>query len=312
MEVLENIKDLKFNRYNGIGLGNFDGLHIGHMALLNILISECRLYGYNSMVYTFKKHPENIINKPNSTLLLMTPEKKSSILEVMPMDYVFYEEFDEEFSKMQPAEFVKKILVDRLNIRLAVAGFDYTFGYKGLGNVKLLEELGKEYGFRTLIIPTVKIDDEVVSSTRIRKCLLEGHADKAFYMLGRHYSIIGTVEEGFKMGQELGFPTANITPAPYLLMPSFGVYMTKTIIEDRLYSSITNVGMKPTVTQNRSRANIETHILDFDNDLYNKSIEVFFLKKLRNEIKFDTRDELREQIRSDIEKARNIFKKLLI
>lgn len=312
MEVVENEKDLRYNGGCGIGLGNFDGLHIGHMALLNILISECGLYGYNSMVYTFKRHPGNIIGRANSTMLLMTQEKKSQILESLPVDYVYYEEFNEKFSKMEPEEFVKKILVDRLNMRLAVAGFDYTFGHKGKGNAALLEELGQSLGFRTLIIPPVKINDEIISSTRIRELLHGGEAHRAFYMLGRHYSVTGTVIEGFKMGKKLGYPTANIVAQPYLLLPSFGVYLTKTVIGGRIYSGVTNVGIKPTVSEDGTGANIETHILDFDFDLYEKKIEVYFLKKLRDERKFNSKDELREQIKADIETARDIFNKYLI
>ncbi|NLD50124.1 MAG: bifunctional riboflavin kinase/FMN adenylyltransferase, partial [Clostridiaceae bacterium] len=162
----------------GVGLGNFDGLHVGHMELVNTLISESKASFLNSVVYTFTKHPENIIRKSLFTPLITTFDKKVELLGRTNLDYLYFEEFDENFSRMKPEEFVKSILVERLNIKLAVAGEDYRFGYMGQGNTDLLYKLGQRYGFRVLIIPPVKIDDNVVSSTLIRKFILKGYMDK--------------------------------------------------------------------------------------------------------------------------------------
>jgi len=309
MKVLRSINDISLIKSTGVGLGNFDGLHIGHMALINILINECRLNGLQSMIYTFTKHPDNIINKSKYTPLLMTPEKKAQILGYLPVDYLFYEEFNEAFSKMNPVDFIKHILVDKLKIKLAVAGFDYTFGYKGKGDAKLLKQHGEEYGFKTVIIPPVKMNNEIISSTSIRECLSTGNMEKAFYMLGRHYSIMGTVETGYKLGTQIGFPTANITPEDYLLLPSFGVYISKTLLNGILYNSITNIGVKPTFGLSNSKVTVETHILDFEGDIYQKHIEVYFLQKLRDEIKFKDKNELAYQIKTDVSNAAALFSK---
>ena len=312
MKTIMSANDTLSFGSTGVGLGNFDGLHIGHMALINILVNECKMNNLHSMIYTFIRHPDNVINNSRFTPLLMTLEKKAQILENMPIDYLFYEEFSESFSKMKPVDFVKDILVGKLNIKLAVAGFDYTFGYKGEGDAALLKKLGEQYGFRTVIVPPIKINDKVISSTSIRENISKGKIEDAFYMLGRPYSIIGVVETGYKLGTKLGFPTANITPEEYLLLPSFGVYLTKTLLDGKLYNSITNIGIKPTLELPDSKVCIETHILNFQGDIYQKPIEVYFFSKLRDEMKFKNKSELSSQIKLDIENATYLFSKHIV
>lgn len=290
----------------GVGLGNFDGLHIGHMALINTLIREAKLNGLSSVVYTFTKHPENILRKKLFTPLLTTEAKKMELLEETSLTYLFFDEFDESFSRMTPEAFVREILVDKLNIKLAVAGFDYRFGYKGGGDVKLLKELGSKYGFKVIVIPPIKIEDEVVSSTKIRNSVAQGDMDKVFRLLGRHYSITAEVVSGRRIGNTIGFPTANINPEDYLILPNRGVYITKTLFDGMLYNSITNIGYNPTFDC-LEKITVETHILDFEADIYGKKIEVFFLQKIRDEEKFSTIEELKEQIRIDMLKAREFF-----
>jgi len=312
MKTIRSNNDISSFHRTGVGLGNFDGLHIGHMALINILISESKLNGLQSIVYTFTSHPDNIINKNKRTPSLMTLEKKEQILGQLPLDYLYLEEFNENFAKMKPVDFVKNILVDKLKIKLAVAGFDYTFGYKGEGNTNLLKKLGEQYGFKTIIVPPIKINDEIISSTSIREYISKGKMEEAFYMLGRPYSITGIVETGYKLGSKLGFPTANITPAPYLLLPSFGVYLTRTLIDGKLYNSITNIGIKPTLELSDPKVCIETHILNFSDNIYNKLIEIYFFSKLRDEIKFKDKDELANQVKSDIVNATSLFSKHVV
>ncbi|HOJ09388.1 MAG TPA: bifunctional riboflavin kinase/FAD synthetase [Clostridiales bacterium] len=312
MKVLSTINDMSIGEDMGVGLGNFDGLHIGHMALTNILKNECKISSLQSMIYTFSKHPDNILKKDHFTPLLMTPEKKMQILEYTSVDYLFYQEFDETFSKMEPVEFVKCVLVDKLGIKLAVAGFDYTFGYKGQGDARLLRQLGEKYNFKVIIVPPIKVNNEVVSSTLIREYLSRGDMEKALFMLGRHYSIMGRVETGYRIGTKLGFPTANITPEEYLLLPSFGVYISKTLLDGKIYNSITNLGVKPTVKTSTSKVSIETHILDFEGDIYQKPIEVFFIRKIRDEKKFKSHEELVKQIKADVSTARNLFEKHIV
>lgn len=308
MKVIYNSNgNASFKGPKGIGLGNFDGLHIGHMVLVNTLIAESRLFGLKSMIYTFTKHPENILRKKLFTPLLTTEGKKIELLRETSLDYLFFEEFDESFSRIKPESFVKDILVDRFNIKIAIAGFDYRFGYRGQGNTNILQELGKLYNFKVIVIPPVKLENEIVSSTIIRDCVTKGHMDRVFRFLGRHYSITGEVKDGKRLGSKLGFPTANIHPEDYLILPRDGVYITKTLLDGNLFTSITNVGKNPTFVEG-SRINVETHILDFDRDIYNKKIEVFFITRIRGEIKFKGKDELIAQVNKDIAAAREFFR----
>lgn len=302
MRVLENAADLD-KSFKGVGLGNFDGLHIGHMVLINTLIHESRFNGYSSMIYTFTKHPENFLRKELFNLLLTTREKKIELLSDTALDYLYFEEFDEDFSHLSPAEFAEKILVRKLNARLVVAGFNYRFGFKGQGDMELMKELGKEYGFKVIVVPPVKLENTVASSTEIRSLVAEGDVQTAYKLLGRHYSIDGTVQTGRQMGSRLGFPTANITPKDYVALPRNGVYVTKTLVDGILYPSLTNIGTKPTLS-NENKISVETHIINFDKNIYNEAIEVFFIDRLRNERLFPGIEALAEQVQKDIKAAK--------
>jgi len=305
--IYASTSDYSFKKPTGVGLGNFDGLHLGHMALIDTLINESDLHSLESVVYTFVKHPENIIRKKLFTPLITTLEKKIEILSKRGLDYVYFEKFDEKYSRIKPEDFVEGILVKKLKMKLAVAGYDYRFGYKGEGDINLLKELGKRHGFKVIVIPPVKLEDEIVSSTNIRKYIKKGDMHKAFLHLGRHYSIKGQVERGKGIGRTLGFPTANISPKSYLVLPKKGVYITKVKIEDCIYPSVTNVGNNPTFGGN-SYISVETFIMDFNKDIYGKEIEVFFIEKIRNEKKFSTIEELIIEMKKDLLKARKYFR----
>ncbi len=298
--------NIKIERPTGVGLGNFDGLHVGHMALVNTLINESRMNGLDSMIYTFTKHPENILRRKLFTPLLTTVNKKIQLLGDTSLAYLYFDEFDENYSRMKPESFVKDILLKRLGAKLAVAGFDYRFGYKGEGDADLLKEMGRAFNFRVIIIPPIKIDNEIVSSTKIRKCVAGGDMEKVFGLLGRHYSITGQVANGRKQGSKLGFPTANLHPEDYLILPHNGVYITRTLLDGQFYPGVTNVGLNPTFGD-VGKTSVETHIFNFDRDIYAKDIEVFFLSKIRDEKKFKTGEELADQVRRDIRTAKEFF-----
>jgi riboflavin kinase/FMN adenylyltransferase len=232
--------------------------------------------------------------------------KRIQLLGETQLNYTYFDEFDENYSRMKPECFVREVLLEKLGARLVVAGFNYRFGFMGQGDVELLKELGRKYNFRVIIIPPVKINTELVSSSAIREYVSKGDMESVFRLLGRHYSITGEVRDGKQLGRRIGFPTANLQPEEYLIMPHNGVYITKTLYNDDFFSSLTNVGHNPTFG-NMSTTSVETHILDFDNDIYKSNIEVFFLKKLRNEKKFKSAEELSNQISSDINDAREYF-----
>ncbi|MFA6308534.1 MAG: bifunctional riboflavin kinase/FAD synthetase [Clostridia bacterium] len=307
MEIIYHKKnDKTITDCTGVGLGNFDGLHIGHMSLINTLIRVSKLGGLKSLVYTFTKHPENILRKKLFTPLLTTKNKKIELLGETSLDYLYFDEFDEKLSRMQPEDFVKKILVDKLKMKLAVAGLDYRFGYKGQGDIKYLKELGEKYDFKVVAIHQIKTNNEIASSSKIRNYIARGEMEKVFEMLGRHYSITAEVINGRRIGNTIGFPTANIEPEDYLILPKRGVYLTKTLLDDKLYSSITNIGFNPTFEEGK-KISVETHIIDFKQEIYGKIIEVFFIAKIRDEKKFDSVNELKTQIKSDMKEAREYF-----
>lgn len=306
MEVLENGFNPSTAKNSGIGLGNFDGLHRGHMALINTLINECRIHDLNSVVYTFKKHPENILRKKLFTPLIMTMEHKIRYLDRFGVETLYLQEFDEEFSRMSAEDFIKEILVNKMRVKLAVVGFNYRFGYMCKGDAELLKRLGKKYGYRVIVIPPVKVRGETVSSTLIRQYIMKGKMEKAFDLLGRNFSVPGKVITGRKIGRTMGFPTANLIPEKYLVMPASGVYITRTLYQNQWYNSVTNVGMCPTLKKEQD-VTLETHMIGFDGELYGKDIEVFFIKKLRNEKQFERREDLISQIKTDIAEANKFF-----
>ena len=303
MKVITGTDQLDKGVPTGVGLGNFDGLHIGHMALIGTLISECRLNGLASVVYTFRKHPDNILRKNLVNPQITSLDQKTRLLEAHDIDWLFYQDFDEEFSRLSPEDFVKNVLVDGLNMKLAVIGFNYHFGYMGRGDAELMKKLGEKHGFRVIVIPPVRVKSEIVSSTLIRQYIEKGKMERVFQLLGRHFSLKGTVVDGRRMGRTLGFPTANIIADPEMVVPARGVYITKTFLNGRWMNSVTNVGYAPTVRGREGRFSIETHILDYDEDLYGAEIEVCFIKKLRDERRFESVEALKEQVREDIENA---------
>jgi len=309
VDIFENDIRIPDTQQCGVGLGNFDGLHRGHMALINTLLHECHVNNLRSVVYTFKKHPEHILRKELFTPLIMTMEHKAELLERTGLETLFFQEFDEEFSRIPAENFVKEILINKLRSKLVVVGFNYRFGYMGKGDADLLRKMGSKYGFRVIVIPPVKVGKEVVSSTLIRQYIMKGQMEKAFELLGRYFSVPGKVVKGLKMGSKMGFPTANIIPEKFLGMPASGVYITRTQYQGKWYDSVTNVGKSPTI-KNDNVTTIETHMMGFTGELYGEDIEVFFLKKLRNEKHFKTRDELIKQIRTDVEKVQ-MYKKHL-
>ncbi|NLM74878.1 MAG: bifunctional riboflavin kinase/FAD synthetase [Clostridiaceae bacterium] len=308
MQVIYNIQSDTFNSNTGVGLGNFDGLHIGHMALINTLISECKLNGLSSVVYTFERHTHFMLGKKSFSSIITTNKQKSKILSSTGLDYLCYQYFDEEYSKMSPDDFIEKILINKLKIKLAVVGFNYRFGHMGKGDAEYLKKCGEKFGFRVIVIPPVRIKNEIVSSTLIREYIKKGKMDRVFHLLGRHFSLCGTVVSGKKLGRTLGFPTANITADPEMCVPARGVYITKTKVKGVWVNGITNVGVAPTI-RNENLISIETHFLerDFDEELYGQPIEVCFVSKLRGEKKFENVEALKKQVKEDIVKARKFW-----
>ena len=287
---------LEEGTYSYVALGSFDGLHSGHLSLVNKIIELANENKGKSIVYTFKNHPRTLIKGATPPKLLMDNESKEEILEALGVDLIYFEEFNEEYMKLTPEGFIK-YLCEKFKVKGIVVGFNYRFGYKNVGNIEMLKELSTKYGYELYVMEPCNYEDEVISSTRIRNELLSGNVDKAMKMLNRPYCIKGKVVHGKKLGRAIGFPTANLDYSKEALIPKKGVYYTNVQWQGKIYKGITSVGNNPTV--NGDKLTIETYILDFNNDLYGHNIKVYFIKKIRDEKKFNSIDDLVIQLKKD-------------
>ncbi|MBS4539895.1 bifunctional riboflavin kinase/FAD synthetase [Clostridium sp. D2Q-11] len=301
MRIIENISN-KINDKTVICLGSFDGLHRGHKTLIENVIKEAKQEGLKSAVFTFSNHPASIISNREEPKLLINNNHKTEILKKLGVDYLIMIPFSTEFMKMEPEDFVKNILVDNLKVQRIVVGFNYRFGYKGRGDTDLLKKLSEKYGFEVEIVSPIKYNGEIISSTVIRNLISEGNIKKANKYLDRYFSIEGKVIHGKKRGKGMGFPTANIDLNSNYIVPKLGVYKTETIYNSSKYDSVTSVGMNPTF-ENGEDISIETYLLNFDKNIYDEDIRINFIKHLRNEIKFQSKDELVRQMTLDVENA---------
>ena len=295
----------------GVGLGNFDGIHAGHARLIEKLIAECGRQKLRAMVYTFENHPNNVIFKEMHTPLIITEEQKIQILQDKGVDELYLEHFDEEYAHTEPEQFVREIIVGKLQAKLVVVGYDYTYGDRGCGTALQLAAYGEKYGFDVFIIPPVTSflphsgENTTVSSTILRNLIKDGKMYDFKVLTGRYYSIPGRVVQGRNVGQTLGFPTANILPREGFAFPCFGVYATLTKTGGKSYKSITNIGNNPTF-KNITTVTIETHIIGFKGELYGHDIEVEFIKKMRGEVQFSSVEELTRQLNADVNERKDM------
>lgn len=294
--VDSNSRD-KLEKGTYIALGSFDGLHIGHMMLINKAKSLASDKNSLSMVYTFKNHPLTVVNKTKAPKLIMDNDTKVQILKRSGVDVACFEEFNETFMLMSPEEFVVKIK-EQYNMKGVIVGFNFRFGHKNSGDVEVLKQLGIKYKFEVYIMDALKYEKEVVNSSRIRSLLAEdGNVEKANKMLTQPFKIKGQVIHGKKLGRTLGFPTANIMIYEELLYPKVGVYYTNVDVAGVIYKGITSVGYNPTVQG--KNLTFETYILNFDEVIYDEVIDIYFISRIRNEIKFNSLDDLIKQMTSD-------------
>lgn len=298
MIIIEDNFNVKLSDKTYIALGSFDGLHMGHMGLINKTIELSKQNNVKSMVCTFKNHPLSIINKDRLPKLLMDNETKLKLLESANVDIVNLVNFDYDYMKISPENFIIN-MINYYNAQGFIVGFNYRFGYKNSGDIELLKEYSNKLGFELHIIDSVTYENEVVSSSRIRALILDGKVDEANKMLLTPFSLIGEVIGGKKLGRKLGFPTANLKYDESFILPKNGVYYTIVEHKHRLYKAMTSVGVNPTVQVNTNTIFIETYILDFDEDIYNEELKLFFIKRMREEIKFDSLNELILQLNRD-------------
>ncbi len=302
MVIFNKEEDIINTEPAAIALGNFDGIHKGHRVLIQEAVENARKLGIRSAVFTFSENPKNVLAGHTVVKNIVYEDEKRKLIEDLGVDYLFSLPFDEKLMHQQPEDFVRETLLGRLRAATAVCGFNFTYGYKAGGNADTLLREGSENNFNVIVVPSVREGDEVVSSTLIRKYIAEGNVERSAQLLGRNYSIRGEVIHGNQIGRTIGFPTCNITVDASMVTPANGVYFTNCYIDGKRYHSVTNVGNKPTI--GTYEKNIETNILDFDRDIYGEIIEVEFLKRRREETRFDGIDALKNQLVLDKAAAR--------
>lgn len=301
MEIIDLSKKQENIFNTAIALGNFDGIHIGHQNLIKTMISRAEDLGLKSSVLLFKNHTRRIINK-DAPHKITSIEQKMKIIESLGVEIIYILDFNEDLMKLTPEDFIKKILIEKTNSKLIVVGFDYRFGYKASGDANYLIKLSEELDFKVNVLGPVKDKGVIISSSNIRHLIRAGEVEKVKQILGREYSIIGQVIKGANRGHILGFPTANIKAEDYV-MPKTGVYKTITIVDNKEYISATNIGYNPTFENKELK--FENHILDFGQNIYGKNIEVKFIAFIRDDIRFDNKEQLIEQMKMDIKKIRD-------
>ena len=291
-----------------LAIGNFDGLHRGHMKLVEqVRLRASELSGMAS-VLTFDPHPSRIVQPDKARELLMTQEQKLECLEQAGIDCAGIVKFTTALSRLEPEDFVRKVLVDWFHVAEVWVGLNFLFGCDRSGNFSLLRSLGARYGFSVKKIDPVRYKEFVVSSTRIRRLLREGYVDEAGTLLGHHYFIDGKVVLGTQRGKVQGFPTANLLTENDVLLPN-GVYVTTVRLNGVIHPAVTNIGVRPTFKTNGERV-VETHIFNYKKNLYDKYIRVAFVKRLRDEKEFSDANALQAQIVSDCERARVLFEQI--
>ncbi len=288
-------------------LGTFDGVHVGHQSIIEKVVTEGKKRNLESIVLTFFPHPRMVLQQDDSLRLLNTIEEKGELLEILGLDTLIVHPFSQEFSRLTAEEFVKNILVDKLNIAKIIIGYDHRFGRNRTATIDDLVTFGKEYNFEVEQISAEIIDNNSVSSTKIRKALENGEIGLANSYLGYSYFITGTVIKGQQLGRKINFPTANISiKEKYKLIPKIGVYIVQCSVDDLTYNGMMSIGFNPTVNENKT-VNLEVNLFDFNEDIYDKKIRVTFLKRIRDEEKFDSIDALKNQLEKDKHYSLNYF-----
>ncbi|WP_187296166.1 bifunctional riboflavin kinase/FAD synthetase [Tepidibacter mesophilus] len=297
MKIITDLQDLNIDHDTVVTIGNFDGVHKGHQKIIRDAILIAKKKKIKSVLFTFTNHPVNFFKK-DKLKNIITKEEKYRIINQMGIDIIVAIPFDEFIIKLDPKEYIQTILKDKLNAKQVVIGHDFRFGQNRGGNAQFLKNMGKIYGFDVKVMKPICLKNIRISSTYVRNLLEIGDVDKVSEFLGRDYEIKGIVVHGKKIGRNLGFPTINLKYDDNILVPKVGVYQTKVNIDGKIYNGATNVGYSPTVKQNEFT--VETYILQYNGDLYEKEVSVIFIRRIRDEIKFDTLEDLKKQMSMDI------------
>ena len=308
MEILHSIPEL--SRLRGalfLAIGVFDGVHRGHQAVISTSAEHAQDVNGTPVVVTFDPHPEKVLRPAAAPHLLTATEHKIALIRDLGVRHLLIINFDKHFASTPPEKFVEQLVTHSKPLREICVGHEWSFGKDRRGNLDLLKRLGAESEFEVVGVPPVRANGEVISSTAIREAVQRGDFAKARLMLGRDYTVLGTVTRGDDLGKKIGFPTANLS-AHNEQFPPDGVYFAEAWLEGVLYRGVVNLGCRPTVSRDKSRV-LEIHLLDFNRDIYGEDLEVHFVQYLRPEKKFDNVDALVRQITADIQQARELCAK---
>lgn len=305
MEIISGVTEFHIDKRCVVTLGKFDGIHMGHMALINAAGKLAREHDLALAVFTFDVLPGVVFGKKDASQITTNLERRRLFMEA-GVQYLIEFPFNNETSSMEPFEFIKKVIYESINAAYVVVGIDWQFGKDRTGNVDTLLSARKLFNFEVVAVEKEQYNGREISSTWIRDELISGNMENVNILLGYPYTIVGTVEHGKKMGGEMGFPTANIYPDSEKLLPPNGVYSVKVICDEKEYTGVANIGYRPTV-ENSTRLALETHIFDFEGDIYGKTITVMLYHFQRPEMKFETLEKLVAQINADKEFAKSFL-----
>lgn len=308
MKIIRSFTELAAGEPNYLVLtvGNFDGLHLGHQRIIGAVIKAAKERQGTPAVMTFDPHPLRVIAPEIAPKQIQTLDQKLATLEKLGVAMTMVVPFTPELARSSARQFAAEILGRRLAVKEIYVGANFVFGHNREGNVELLEQIGRECGFKVACVPEVRFRGLRVSSTLVRDLLVQGRVSLAHRLLNRFYTISGTVVSGRRVGGQLGFPTANLKPENEIV-PRFGVYVTYFIVDGQRYRSVTNIGVRPTFDEDARAPTIETYILDFTGDLYARKADIKFCFRLRDEKRFASKEELAAQINRDIAHARRYF-----
>ena len=298
MRIFDNLKSYSSEKESILTIGTFDGVHIGHNKILKRLIQDSKKNNLSSLVMTFFPHPRMILNKSHEIKMIDTIDEKINLLEKTGLDNLIIHPFDNNFSKIRAKEFVEEILVKKLKIKEIIIGYDHKFGKDREASVEDLKKFGKDYMFTVKEIPAQEIDSIAISSTKIRNAILNGEIEKCNKFLGRNFILTGKVVYGEGLGKKIDFPTANIEiKETYKIIPKNGVYLVKTKINSNTYFGMMNIGIRPTV--GGTNKSLEIHFFNFKDNIHGKNVSIEIIKKIRDEEKFSSIDQLKIQLKKD-------------
>lgn len=310
MQIFYSIKDLKKNKNTVLTLGTFDGIHPGHLKIIGRLVSCSKEKGCRNVVITFYPHPRTILGNDNSVKMLTTQDEKIELLEKLGVENLLIINFTKEFASLSAEDFIYDYLINGIGLTEIVLGHDHHFGKGRRGNAELLQKIADKEGFIVTKAEAFMIDGEAVSSTKIRNAIAEGDIIRANRLLGRNYEFSGIVVGGDKRGRELGFPTANIKlSSQEKLLPASGVYAVKVMVENERHTGLLSIGKRPTF-YNQGELVSEVYIYDFNREIYGAKVTTELVERLRGEVKFNSAEELINQMNTDKENGYKIFNKL--